>query len=73
LKKYKQQGCGSCPSTTIPCHTCITKECNTEKYFKEGHYCWNTTGTIVACGLKYKKFCYYAVINDKTGIKYIHI
>jgi len=69
LKKYTKQGCGDCPSTTIPCSTCYTKECNTEKFFKRKHYCWDTTGTVEECISEHKGFCYYAVINDKKGIK----
>ncbi|CAK5114175.1 unnamed protein product [Meloidogyne enterolobii] len=69
LKKYTKQGCGDCPSTTIPCRTCDTKECNTEKFYKEKHYCWDTSGTVKECNSEHKRFCYYAVINDKKGIK----
>uniref|UniRef100_A0A1I8B345 RING-type domain-containing protein n=1 Tax=Meloidogyne hapla TaxID=6305 RepID=A0A1I8B345_MELHA len=65
LKKYTKQGCGSCPSTSVPCRKCNTQECNTEKFFKEKHYCWGNDGKIEACDQEHKRFCYYALINDK--------
>uniref|UniRef100_A0A1I8BV54 Uncharacterized protein n=1 Tax=Meloidogyne hapla TaxID=6305 RepID=A0A1I8BV54_MELHA len=65
-KKYTKQGCGSCTTTTITCRTCNTKECNTEKFFKEKHFCWGNDGKIEECDVSHKRICYYAFINDKT-------
>uniref|UniRef100_A0A914NAE2 Uncharacterized protein n=1 Tax=Meloidogyne incognita TaxID=6306 RepID=A0A914NAE2_MELIC len=69
LKKYTKQGCGDCPSYTIPCCTCDTKQCNTEKFYKEKHYCLDTSGIVQECISEHKGFCYYAVINDNKGIE----
>ncbi|KAL7079623.1 hypothetical protein ACQ4LE_001724 [Meloidogyne hapla] len=65
LKSFTRQGCGKCPSTSIPCQTCNTTLCNTETFFKECHYCWANESTTVSCKTsEYGKSCYYALIND---------
>uniref|UniRef100_A0A1I8B449 Uncharacterized protein n=1 Tax=Meloidogyne hapla TaxID=6305 RepID=A0A1I8B449_MELHA len=64
LKSFTRQGCGKCPSTSIPCQTCNTTLCNTETFFKECHYCWANESTTVSC-----KTSEYGKIEQGCGNK----
>nr|CAD2174675.1 unnamed protein product [Meloidogyne enterolobii] len=66
FEKFTKQGCGNCPDNSITCRTCNSKDCNSQQFFKERHFCWISENSTEQCSVsEHKRICYYAVLNDK--------
>nr|CAD2204238.1 unnamed protein product [Meloidogyne enterolobii] len=70
FEKFTKQGCGNCPHNSITCRTCQSRDCNSQQFFKERHFCWTSENSTEQCSVsEHKRICYYAIINDNIGIK----